>query len=464
MNIFNFIKNSLFIYQGEDYDYLPLLNFYYSKKIFTSPQNRQKLDWTLKIKSIYYLSLILILVLYLGTNYLVYLNYNLIISFISLIITYFLILAILPSFLITAKLLLFPLEHFLKQKKIKQVKTLIQKHKDHLTIIGVCGSYGKSSVKELISQVLKQKYEVLTTPDNKNTPLGIAEFIDQLSLSTDFLVVEMGEMYKGDIKELCELTQIDYGVITGINEQHLAKFKNQTEIIKTIQEISDYLGETQTLFINETDELVKTTTKTKAKIIPYNLEKIKTIKRLPPLNTISLTYEDQTINSKFLADYYPLMVDLAFKIGKQFNLNSSQIKKALETLHPVPHRMNPIYQADKDFLIIDDSYNGNKTGVLSALETLGTFTDKHKIFLTPGLVDLAQETKKVHQEIAKKAETICDEIWLIKNSSTKHITEEIKQKDKLKYFKTSLEALEESKNLGKNTVLLLQNDWPDYYF
>src|SRR3989344_1619662 len=160
-------------------------------------------------------------------------------------------------FLTVSTILLIPIDYPVKRYLISKAKKKVVGLRSKLKIIGITGSYGKTTTKEVIASILAQKFKVLKTPENFNTPLGIARFILKgLSNDTEVLVVEMGAYRRGDIMELCGLTPPDIAVLTGINESHLERFGSLENTVKAKFEIVEALDSSGIAVLNADSDLV----------------------------------------------------------------------------------------------------------------------------------------------------------------------------------------------------------------
>ena len=469
LNPFSLLKKLLFIYQQEVYVTPKLLAFAYSSRVFEQAEKRQELDWTLKVKLFYFATLGLFFLTLISSALVYWWVSSVLFFLIKTALTYTVLVALLPLYLVAVNVFFIPLDIFLKQRRIARTRDLIQRHKSHMKVIGITGSYGKTSVKELLTAVLSEKYSVITTKENKNTPLGIAEMVSEISVSHQIFIVEMGAYVRGDIQELCDLVDPDYGVLTGINEQHLERQGSVENIIKTKNELSSSVPASGKLWVNGNNELSKTTPNDYAKcdVIVYDDSGIKNIE-YSDLGQQKITYDEQVVESSILADYFPSLVDLAFKIGREFGLSDVQIKKALEKMQPAEHRLEPKYFKETDVLIIDDAFNGNPDGALAAMKTLKRFDSRRRIYLTPGLVELGDKTAEIHQWLGKNLAFHTDEVWLIKKSVTDDIVAGLKKskfdESKIRIFDTDTEAHKACRTqLNAGDVLLIQNDWTDNY-
>lgn len=151
---------------------------------------------------------------------------------------------------------LFPYEFINKIRVIKKTKNKI-KNIPNLKVIAITGSYGKTTTKEILYQLLKSKYRVLRTPESYNTIFGIAKVVDlELNTNYQFFIAEIGAYKKGEIKTLCKMLEPSYGIITGITEQHLERFKSLRNIISTKFELFDFIKDPKKMVFNIEDKKI----------------------------------------------------------------------------------------------------------------------------------------------------------------------------------------------------------------
>jgi UDP-N-acetylmuramoyl-tripeptide--D-alanyl-D-alanine ligase len=164
-------------------------------------------------------------------------------------------------------------------------------------------------------------------------------------------------------------------------------------------------------------------------------------------------------------------VDAAMQVAALLGVSLEDIKKGIEAIKPVEHRLQPI-KSNGNILVIDDAYNGNPDGVKEAIKVLSRFTDRRKVFITPGLVEMGKASNDVHREIGKELMGVADVVVLIKNSVTPWIEQGISEELKansykltaIQWFNTAQEAHQSlSKILQPNDVVVFQNDWGDQY-
>lgn len=263
-------------------------------------------------------------------------------------------------------------------------------------IIGITGSYGKTSVKEILCGVLSQKYNVIATPKSYNTPLGLARTINGNDLEgCDFLIAEMGAKRVGDIAELCAICPPDYSLITGICPQHLESFKTIENIISCKGEIipatknfcvlsgdcAEYFGDIAgDKRVSDCVSCVKATCDgTKF--------------------TLTLGGESATVKTKLLGEHSAKNIGLCAFVACELGVPFADICAAIEKLDFVEHRLQLIKSNGVN--ILDDGYNANIAGAEAALNVLKSFEGR-KICVTPGIVELGVLEKSENKELGKK--------------------------------------------------------------
>lgn len=377
-----------------------------------------------------------------------------------------------------------PAEYFI----VKRARKKLANHKGFK--IAIAGSFGKTSMKEILKATLSDGKKVAVPPKNYNTPIGISRFINQLKDNEEILIFEFGEYYPGDIKKLCQLVRPDMGIITGINEAHLKKFKSIDKVIKTIFELGQWLdfrrslSSNNTLYVNGESELAKEYAPEGC--VFYNRQgvdnwQIRNSRTSLEGTAFNMSRLNLDINIKTeligLHQIGPIVtaVDIALRLG----VAPEKIKEGIKTLKPLPHRLNP--QVSGGTVIIDDSYNGNPDGVEAAIDFLKrispltppyeggeTKQKRRRIYITPGLVEMGERTEVVHKQIGKwLAEAKIEKVILIKNSVTPFIIKGLKEANyqgEVIWYESGPEAHTAIPFItSKNDVVLIQNDWGDQY-
>ncbi|MDE2312046.1 MAG: UDP-N-acetylmuramoyl-tripeptide--D-alanyl-D-alanine ligase, partial [Patescibacteria group bacterium] len=342
-----------------------------------------------------------------------------------------------------------------------------------LRIIGVAGSYGKTTMKEVLQKVLSTKYKVLSTPESVNTPVGIARFVlNKVDEQCQVLILELGEHYRGDIKALCQIAPLDVSVITGINEAHLERLGSLDNVVATIFEAAEFGKNDALVVLNADDKLVaanyKKFIKPTQRMEKYQISDIQDSK----FSAAGLGWTGKVngveVEIRLLGEYALADASAAVTVGKHLGLSDQEICMGLLAVRPVEHRLQPMPSA-ANVLVIDDSYNGNPAGAAEAVKVLERFLGRRKIYLTPGLVETGTAAPAVHREIGRRLAGVADVVILIKNSVAGYIEEGIKQqaignRPQIIWFAGAPAAHEGLKDIVKSgDVVLLQNDWGDQY-
>ncbi len=448
MNPVKAIKSQLYLLQLENYDLLRFFRLMWTTRGgFRLPKPRKRITWTPKLSVVFFISGLLAAgsavfpALALGAY-----------KFWFLLFFLWLWLWIYFLFIVLAVVLLWPADFLLKQIIIGRAKRKIQKFPE-LTIIGITGSYGKTTMKEILATVLKQKFLVLKTPENINTPLGLARLIlDKLQPDIQVLVVEMGAYKRGDIQALCELARPRIAILTGINEAHLERFRSLENTIAAKFEILENSAADGLVFLNQDDERVTA-----------NYQKFASGKKIKFYSS----RDGRERQLPLLGDYARGIVSAAVMVAQELGLSDEQINGGVAEIQPIPHRLQLI-QNRNGITIIDDSYNANPDGAREAIKVLGRFAGRRKIYVTPGLVEMGERSVAIHREIGKLLAQSADLVVLIKNSATPSIAEGLRAAgypaDRIKWYDEAQSAYAAVPHILKaGDVVLFQNDWPDNY-
>lgn len=463
-------KNILTAYQLENYNNIRFLKFIYTHpKFWIFAWDRQKLVLT---KKAILLAILTISIFLLKITSFFYIFWEYINIFLTLFIIIIFIL-MLPIYMMIANFLLFPVDKYMKNQIILKAKTKLEKFKN-LKIIAITWSYWKTSQKEILSSILQQKFKVLITSWNKNTPLWISEVILlELDETYDIFIVEMWAYCKGEIKELCDLVKPSIWILTWITIQHLERFWSLENIISTKFELIESLDNTWLAILDISNEnIVKWLNERKNKLEVKNIIKIsspKEIKYGDNLSWISFEYDLNIIETKILANHSANQIIVAYEIAKYLGLTCDEILKWVKNINYIKHRLELIYNPNTDVYVIDDSYNWNLEWVKSTVELLKNIKNHKKLYLTPWLVELWNKSDEIHFEVWKMLSKVIDTALLINNNATKNIynwfIESWFKPENITIYNTTSEAHNDLKNiLNSWDVIVFQNDLSDNYF
>lgn len=378
-----------------------------------------------------------------------------------------------PYIILLSNLINKPVELSINQYYTNDAKKML-KSCPGLKIIGITGSYGKTSVKYYLTTLLKSKYNVLMTPESYNTPMGVVKTIrGSLKATHEIFVCEMGAKWVGDIKELCDIVHPHHGIITSIGPQHLESFKTLDAIKGTKFELADALPEGGMLFLNGDDENIADY-KGDRKHISYSLVDgdysaydISVSERGTTFTVKAPDGETQEISTKLIGRHNVLNIVGAIAVSHKMGIELKDLRSAVRKLEGVPHRLQ---LSDKgNMTIIDDAYNSNPSGTKAALEALSLF-DGFKILVTPGMVELGSKQDELNREFGQNAATVCDYVVLVGEKQAVPIKAGLLDKnyDESKIYVASnineaLTHVYAINSQGKKKIVLLENDLPDNY-
>ena len=377
---------------------------------------------------------------------------------------------------ITANFINSPIELLGKRYYINQAKKIL-KDMPNLLVIGVTGSYGKTSVKNFLAKTLSSKYEVLVTPKNYNTTMGVVKTIrENLKPFHQIFICEMGATHIGDIKEICDIVEPKIGIITAIGPQHLESFKSIDNIIKTKFELMDSVTKNNGItFLNYNNEYLAKQDLNK-NILTYGVDNENL-----DYNSFNLTSSSRGLSftlssnkskeklefkTKLIGKHNVINLTGAIGVANYLGIPLNKIVNSVREIKNVEHRLELIPHGNLN--IIDDSYNSNPISSKSALDTLAEF-EGTKIIVTPGLIELGKDEEKYNFELGKYMVNICDYIFLVNSKSAKYILEGINSmnfnEDKIFIVNTPQEAMQHISqlNINNKVTVLLENDLPDNY-
>jgi UDP-N-acetylmuramoyl-tripeptide--D-alanyl-D-alanine ligase len=336
--------------------------------------------------------------------------------------------------------------------------------------IAIAGSYGKTSMKELLTTVLSEAKNVASTPANKNVAISLAGFARKLLGDEDVWILEYGEGKPGDVVRLTALTQPTHAVITGLAPAHLDKYKTLQAAGKDIFSLAKALpagnvfinGESPDAlpFVGSGQQLYSS-----KGALGWRVSGV-TVGLDGTRFTMQKGKDKLVLHSGLVGRHQVGPLVLAAALAHQLGLTKQQIKSGIAATKPFEHRMEP-YRLGGAW-IIDDSYNGNIDGIRAGTSLLKELPANRKIYVTPGLVDQGKDSAKIHEEMGRLiAAATPDMVVLMQHSVTKHIQKGLEAAG----FKGELLLENDPLNFYQNLQLfvasgdlvMLQNDWPDNY-
>lgn len=450
------IKNLIYILQSGEYGAGRFLKFAYTHLNWFNLEKTRRLTWTKKSRAVFSSSLFLFLILIAG-GFWFFEWWGLLITVLGLVL--------LPFIIIAALAALWPLDYYLKRRIIKKARAKIKQSK--VTLIGITGSYGKTSTKEILFAVLKEKFNVLKTADSINTQVGIANFINAELDRQEVFIVEMGAYKPGEIKRICQMVEPDYSVLTGINEAHLEKFRTIENTVKAKFELPEATKKATVLNLDDKNIARSFKKFVLPEVIEVSQAEAEAAKALDDFAGIEFKWAGAVFQTRLLGLHNLTAILACAKLALELGLSIEEIQTGVRGVNYVPHRLEPHFIKDSRLWVLDDSYNANLDGVKSGLEVLQRARGR-KIVLTPGpLVEVGQESFNLHRQIGRLYARAVDLLLLIKSKETDAVIAGLREADFAHYkqYPTTQAAHADLRNILKpGDTLLLQNDFPDVYF
>lgn len=378
-----------------------------------------------------------------------------------------------PYMVLLANLVNRPIEKGINQYYIQDARRML-KACPNLKIIGITGSYGKTSVKYYLHTLLSARYDVLMTPESFNTPMGVVKTIrGSLKATHEIFLCEMGARHVGDIKEICDIVDPQIGVITSLGYQHLETFKTLEHIVGTKRELFDALPVGGPRFVNGDNEFVKQYGVDQG-AVTYGLEEGNAYR------ACDLKYSEkgtrfvvqapdgsrEEFTTRLLGEHNVINITGAIAVSHEMGIPLDKLKIPVRRLEGAPHRLQPI--AKGNTIIIDDAYNSNPNGAHMALKTLGMFQGV-RVLVTPGMVELGEQEDHYNYELGREAVQHCDYIVLVGHRQTESIQRGVADADFDRNHLYVADNLQDAMNYvygivtSQKLIVLLENDLPDNY-
>ena len=320
-----------------------------------------------------------------------------------------------------------PASALLRNRVLRKAKEKMEKilPVSGLKVVAITGSYGKTSTKEFLTTILSKKFKVLSTSEHQNSEIAVARSVlEKLKPSHEIFIAEVGAYNKGKIKEVCEMLKPRIGLVTGVNEQHLALFGSFANLLSAEGggELAELLPKNGLLVVNGDNK--------------YCLELLKKSDNLPPEHEKIYSLDGRNMNTDIWAEEVEVRRDsvlfiVADKKGNLAHFNASVLgrKKAKNFLgailianelgmsfEEISEAVRSIKQEQAGMVlrqgkhglnIIDSSYSANPTGVMADLDYLSIFAGK-RVVVMPSLIELGKKSSEIHEKIGQKIAEVCD--------------------------------------------------------
>ncbi|MBR6690500.1 MAG: UDP-N-acetylmuramoyl-tripeptide--D-alanyl-D-alanine ligase [Bacilli bacterium] len=347
----------------------------------------------------------------------------------------------------------------------------------NIPVVGITGSYGKTSSKNIINDILNIKLNSFATPKSFNTPYGLINSINNyLDKFNDIFIAEMGAFRIGEIKQNCKIVKPKYGIITSIGEAHLESFGSRENIMKGKFELIESLPKDGLAILNGDDEYqLKYKIKNTCNVLWIGIDNkdvdlyATNIKLSGNGTTFDCVFKGDkkkyTFNTKLLGKHNVYNILAGILLGKELGLSIEELKRGVSSVKTIEHRLE--LKKYGNINIIDDAYNSNPVGSKMAVEVLGLM-DGLKIIVTPGMIELGPKQYELNHKFGEYISKVCDYVILIGEKQTKPIYDGLidNKFDNKKIFVLNdvRDAFPLMNRLSdKNTYVLLENDLPDLF-
>ena len=359
--------------------------------------------------------------------------------------------------------------YYYKSKAMKKMKEM------NIPVVGITGSYGKTSSKNILWDILNTRLTPFKTPSNFNTPYGLIRSINNyLDKFNDIFIAEMGAFKKGEIKTTCKLMKPKYGILTIIGQAHLESFGSQENIQKGKFELIESLPSDGIGILNADDPLqVNYKLKNDCKIIWIGIDndadiKASNIKLSYKGTSFDVTFKDGhkiAFETKLLGKHNIYNILAGIALGKELGLNDDELKRGVFSIATIEHRLE--LKKMGDINIIDDAYNSNPVGSKMALDVLNLMPGT-KIVVTPGMIELGEKQYELNNKFGEYIASVADYVILVGETQTKPILDGLKNKKyddkKIYVLNNVVDAFPLMNKLKKGeTYVLLENDLPDLF-
>ena len=390
-----------------------------------------------------------------------------------------LVILALPIVMLTANLLNKPWEALIARWYYNDAKRILRSMPD-LTIIGITGSFGKTSTKHYLYRILSEKYNVLMTPGNFNTTLGVIRTIrEYLKPHHQIFIVEMGAKQVGDIREICELVHPTIGVVTAVGEMHLETFGSLENVRRTKFELIDSLPADGVAVINLDSEPIAQATLQTSRTIGYGVENAKAeyqalqVDYSPTQTTFSVRKgetESEGYATHLAGRGNILNLLAAIAVADIFGISEALQKRAIRQIEQIEHRLSIKHTGT--VTIIDDAYNSNPAGAKNALETLAREFNRsegaRRIVVTPGFVEMGESQYRNNRELGRQIALSADIAVVVNRTNRDAIVEGLREAEFGEQNIVQADSFAEASAFLAGTmrvgdIVLYENDLPDSF-
>lgn len=365
--------------------------------------------------------------------------------------------------------LLGPLERSISKSYVLDAERILSQMPS-LKVIGITGSYGKTSTKHYLERILQEKYSVCITPGSYNTTMGVVRTIrEYLRPYDEVFICEMGAKQPGDIAEICRLAHPTVGIVTAVGPQHLESFKTIENVQRTKFELIDSLPDSGLAVLNDDFEMVAARRVTGVKVARYRSAQADGAEYYADNIVYSADGTDFTLHTptetlqlhtRLLGECNVSNLIAAVTVGLYMGVAPQQIRHAVERIEPVEHRLSQ-KRLPGGVIVLDDAFNSNPSGSAMALDVLASMPGK-RIIVTPGMIELGDRQYELNRDFGQKIGRCADMAIIVGHYNRQAISDgladsgiEVRTADTLQQAVALLPAAD--------YTVLYENDLPDNF-
>ena len=386
----------------------------------------------------------------------------------------------LPVLMLGADVINRPVEKYIVRRYYREAQQILASM-PRLKVIGVTGSFGKTSTKNYLYRILSEKYNVLMTPGNYNTTLGVVRTVrEQLKPYHDIFIVEMGAKQPGDIREICDLVHPTIGIVTAVGEMHLETFHTVENILHTKFELLDALPEEGLGVVNlDSQPIAASDAPHDKRIVTYAVHNTAADYLAVDINYTSKLTDFSVATREGVRTGYAtqlagrgniLNLLAAIVVADRLGVEEALQKRAMRRIEQIEHRLS-INRASGGVTVIDDAYNSNPAGARMALEVLRDFAvdvGGRRIVVTPGFVELGERQAELNRQFGRDMAKACDIAVVVNLTNREAITQGLTEAgfpaecihQTASFTEASAFLL---RTLTQGDVILYENDLPDSF-
>jgi len=389
-----------------------------------------------------------------------------------------------PLALPLANLIMLPVESGFRRLFQRQARRRLRRAGP--VVIGITGSYGKTSTKEYLAHLLNGRFRVLATPRSFNTLMGVCRVINEQMAggqTYDYFIVEMGAYVRGEIRAICRLVRPQIGIITAVGPQHLERFGSIETTAQAKYELIEALPPDGVGVFNWDNHYVRTMyergyPETRLAVTWENAAhafQLRFLARNVRQSVSGIEFdvvdtlldETQHFATQLVGEHNITNILLASAVARHLGMTLPEIAVRVASLEPAEHRLQR-RTLSNGLTVIDDAYSANPVGARSVLDVLALYQSGRRVLITPGIVELGPLQAQENRSLGQHAARVCTDIVLVGGEQTEPLLQGIREAgfdpERLHVFETRDEAIRWfQRELGAGDTVLFLNDLPDTY-